>query len=136
MQNKILIVDDNTDLLTVLRLAFKTAGYVVRTADNGTDAFKKVRSFAPDLILLDLVLPEVDGFAICEILKKNPTTAHIPIVMLTGLSSQLSRFAGLESGADEYLTKPFNFGEILAKVKSVLERFPASRPVAECATPA
>lgn len=136
MQNKILIVDDNTDLLTVLRLAFKAAGYVVRTADNGADAFKKVRSFAPDLILLDLVLPELDGFAICEILKKNPATAGIPIVVLTGLSSQLSRFAGLESGADEYLTKPFNFTDILAKVNRVLERFPAHRQVTECATAA
>jgi len=131
MQTKILIVDDNTELLTVLRLGFKEAGFTVRTADNGPDALKKVRSFAPDLILLDLVLPEMDGFAICETLKKDSATASIPIVVLTGLSSQLSRFAGLESGANEYLTKPFNFDDVLTKVNGLLESTRATaRPVA------
>jgi DNA-binding response OmpR family regulator len=130
MQSKILIVDDNSELLTVLRLGFKEAGFTVRTADNGGDALKKVRSFSPDLILLDLVLPEMDGFAICETLKKDHATTSIPIVVLTGLSSQLSRFAGLESGADEYLTKPFNFDEVLTKVNSVLERARVSAPQA------
>src|SRR5438309_150418 len=110
MPNKILIVDDNSDLLAVLRLGFQKSGFTVRTSNNGADALKKVRSFAPDLILLDLIMPEMDGFAVCETLKKNRDTAGIPVVVLTGLSSQLSRFAGLESGADEYLTKPFNFG--------------------------
>ena len=135
MQNKILIVDDNTDLLTVLRLGFSKSGFVVRTADNGVDALKKVRSFAPDLILLDLIMPEMDGFAVCETLKKNPATADIPIVVLSGLSSQLSRFAGLESGADEYLTKPFNFSEVLARVKGVLEHS-AAQQASVCATAA
>lgn len=130
MQNKILIVDDNNDLLTVLRLGFSKSGYVVRTADNGADALKKVRSFAPDLILLDLVMPEMDGFAVCEILKKNRETADIPVVVLSGLSSQLSRFAGLESGANEYLTKPFNFNELLSRVKGVLEQTAAAEPAA------
>jgi len=134
MQSKILIVDDNNDLLTVLRLGFKEAGFGVRTADNGADALKKVHSFSPDIILLDLVLPEMDGFAICETLKKDRATASIPIVVLTGLSSQLSRFAGLESGADEYLTKPFNFDDVLTKVNGLLERFRAAAPpVATCA---
>ena len=134
MQSKILIVDDNTDLLNVLRLGFKEAGYAVRTAGNGTDALKKVRSFRPDLILLDLVLPEMDGFVICETLKRDRATAAIPIVLLTGLSSQLSRFAGLETGANEYLTKPFNFEDVLSKVKRLLERAPTSAPpVSDCA---
>lgn len=128
MPNKILIVDDNADLLTVLRLGFSKAGFVVRTSDNGVEAIKKARSFEPDLILLDLIMPEMDGFAVCESLKKNQATAEIPVVVLTGLSSQLSRFAGLESGADEYLTKPFNFNEILDKVKDVLERKAAAAP--------
>ncbi len=136
MQNKILIVDDNIDLLTVLRLGFSKSGFVVRTAANGSEALKKVRSFAPDLILLDLIMPEMDGFAVCEILKKNRDTSHIPIVVLSGLSSQLSRFAGLESGADEYLTKPFNFSELLAQVKGVLERVVPERTASSCATAA
>ena len=128
MAKKILIVDDNADLLTVLRLGFSKAGFVVRTADNGLAALKKVRTFEPDLLLLDLIMPEMDGFAVCETLKKNPATAGIPIVVLTGLASELSRFAGLESGADEYLTKPFNFNEILAKVQDVLDRKAAGSP--------
>ena len=130
MAKKILIVDDNADLLTVLRLGFSKAGYVVRTADNGAVALKKARTFEPDLLLLDLIMPEMDGFAVCETLKKNPATAGIPIVVLTGLASELSRFAGLESGADEYLTKPFNFNEILAKVQDVLDRKAAATPPA------
>ena len=130
MPSKILIVDDNTDLLTVLRLGFKEAGFSVRIADNGAAALKKARSFWPDLILLDLVLPEMDGFAICEALKKDRATASIPIVVLTGLSSQLSRFAGLECGANEYLTKPFNFHDVLTKVKGLLEISRAAAPTA------
>src|SRR5580700_5382544 len=122
MPNKLLIVDDNGELLSVLRLGFSKAGFVVRTASQGGEAIRKARSFEPDLILLDLVMPEMDGFAVCENLKKNPVTAGIPIIVLTGLSSQLSRFAGLESGANEYLTKPFNFTEVLARVNELLEQ--------------
>ena len=137
MPSKILIVDDNNDLLTVLRLGFKQAGFAVRTADNGAAALKKARSFSPDLILLDLVLPEMDGLAICEALKKDRATASIPIVVLTGLSSQLSRFAGLESGANEYLTKPFNFDDVLTKVNGLLEISRAAvPPLAACASAA
>lgn len=128
MQKKILIVDDNTDLTSVLRAGFKEAGFAVRTSGNGVDALKKVYSFKPDAIILDLVLPELDGFAVCEHLKKNRATASIPVLVLTGLSSQLSRFAGLESGANEYLTKPFQFEELLAKVNALLEKTDA--PVA------
>lgn len=124
MPSKLLIVDDSAELLGVLRAGFKSAGYVVRTAGTGLDAIRKARTFAPDLIVLDLVLPEMDGFAICEILKKDRNTASIPIVVLTGLSSQLSRFAGLECGADEYLTKPFNFQELLLKVTELVHRPP------------
>jgi len=133
MPNKILIVDDNAELLTVLRLGFQKAGFAVRTSSNGVDAVKKARTFGPDLMLLDLIMPEMDGFAVCETLKRDQATSRIPIVVLTGLSSQLSRFAGLESGADEYLTKPFNFNEILAKVSAVLERSSSVRPAAAAA---
>jgi DNA-binding response OmpR family regulator len=128
MQKKILIVDDNSELVEVLRLGFKHAGFTVGTAESGPAALKKVRSFLPDVVVLDLVLPELDGFAVCETLKRNRATASIPILVLTGLSSQLSRFAGLESGADEFVTKPFNFREVLAKVNGLLNKFRA--PVA------
>lgn len=136
MPKKILIVDDSVELLAVLRAGFQKSGFTVRTADNGVDALKKTRSFAPDLILLDLIMPEMDGFAVCETLKKNRDTAQIPIVVLTGLCSELSRFAGLESGADEFLTKPFNFNEVVAKVNEVLERkAAATAPVTDYAPP-
>ena len=128
MAKRILIVDDNADLLSVLRLGFSKAGYVARTAKDGAAALKKIAAFEPDVVLLDLVMPEMDGFAVCETLRKNPATKEIAVVVLTGLSSELSRFAGLESGADEYLTKPFNFNEILTKVGEVLDRRAAAKP--------
>jgi DNA-binding response OmpR family regulator len=128
MQRKILVVDDNAELLDVLQVGFKGEGFAVRIASSGVDALKQVESFSPDIIVLDLVLPELDGFAVCECLKRNRRTASIPILVLTGLSSQLSRFAGLESGADEYLTKPFDFKFVLSKVNGLLEKSRSSAP--------
>jgi two-component system, OmpR family, alkaline phosphatase synthesis response regulator PhoP len=115
MRKKILIVEDDTDLLEMLRLSFKSAGFSIATATNGIEALKKVRSLLPDLIVLDLVLPELDGFAVCEILRKDRATATIPIIMLTGLSSEFTRFAGLESGATDYVTKPVTPSELVSK---------------------
>jgi two-component system, OmpR family, alkaline phosphatase synthesis response regulator PhoP len=117
MRKKLLIVDDNTELLELMRLGFKQAGFSVSTAANGLDAIKKARSLSPDVILLDLVLPELDGFAACEALRRSQETAAIPIIMLTGLTSEFTRFAGLESGADEYVTKPASPEQLLPRVK-------------------
>jgi len=122
MPNKILVVDDNTELLELLRLNFKGAGFAIATATNGIDALKKARALLPDLILLDLVLPELDGFAVCESLRQDPATASIPIIMLTGLSSQFSRIAGLESGANEYVTKPASPSRLISAVKALLRQ--------------
>src|SRR5438045_4298179 len=90
-QKKILVVDDHTSLLELLRLEFREGGFAIATATNGLDAVKKARSILPDLILLDVMLPELNGFAVCELLRKDPATAHIPIIMVTGLCGQLSR---------------------------------------------
>jgi DNA-binding response OmpR family regulator len=120
MRKKILIVEDNSDLLELLRLSFKAAGFSIATANNGIDAIKKTRSLNPDLILLDLILPELDGFAVCEILRRDPETTGVPIVMLTGLSSQFTRYAGLESGATEFVTKPMSPEQLVGKVKGLL----------------
>jgi DNA-binding response OmpR family regulator len=117
MRKKLLIVEDNTELLELLRLGFKQAGFSVSTAANGLDALKKARSVSPDLIVLDLILPELDGFAVCEALKKDRDTAAIPVIMLTGLTSEFTRFAGLESGADEYVTKPISPTQLLPRIK-------------------
>jgi DNA-binding response OmpR family regulator len=122
MRKKILIVEDNAELLQLLRLVMKQAGFAVGTATNGIDALKKARSIEPDLILLDLVLPELDGFAVSETLRKAPETADIPIILLTGLTSEFTRYAGLETGANEYVTKPVSPGELLSKIRYWLRR--------------
>jgi len=117
MRKKLLIVEDNTELLELLRLGFKQAGLSVSTAVNGLDALKKARSLSPDVILLDLILPELDGFAVCEVLRRGEETSSIPIIMLTGLTSEFTRYAGLESGADEYVTKPVSPDQLLPRIK-------------------
>jgi DNA-binding response OmpR family regulator len=127
MRKKILIVEDDTDLLEMLRLSFKGAGFSIATATNGIEALKKVRSLRPDLIVLDLVLPELDGFAVCEVLRKDRALASLPIIMLTGLSSEFTRFAGLESGATDYVTKPVTPSELVSKINYWL-RHPATPP--------
>ena len=120
MASKILMVDDNPELVELLRLSFEEAGFEVATASNGMEALEKARAGAPDLIVLDLELPELDGFAVCEILRRDPSTHPIPILMLTGLSSQFGRLIGLGCGANEYVTKPASPEHVIARVKAVL----------------
>jgi DNA-binding response OmpR family regulator len=131
MRKKILIVEDNTELLELLRLNLKHAGFSVATATNGIEALKKAHSISPDLVVLDLVLPELDGFAVCETLRRDNATARLPIVVLTGLTSQISRLAGLESGATAYVTKPVNTDTLVSRIKRLLAREP--QPVPEAA---
>ena len=128
MRKKILAVEDDADLLDLLRLSFKGAGFSVATAGNGIDALKKARSLEPDLILLDLVLPELDGFAVCETLRKSPATATVPIIVLTGLSSELARLAVLECGASDYVTKPVTPSELITKMRHWLRRTTHAAP--------
>src|SRR3982750_3412370 len=120
MRKKILLVGDNTELLEILRLNFKWAGFSIATATNGIEALKKIRSLSPDLVLLDLMLPELDGLAVCETLRRDASTASIPIIMLTALSSELGRLAGLSSGANDYVPKPFSLKVLLERVKGNL----------------
>ena len=117
MRKKLLVVEDNTELLELLRLGFKQAGFSVSTAATGLEALKKARALSPDLIVLDLVLPELHGFAVTEALRRNEETAAIPIIMLTGLTSEFTRYAGMESGADEYVTKPASPEQLLPRIK-------------------
>ncbi len=125
MKNRILVVDDNVELLQMLRMAFRASGFSVATAKNGIEALKKARALAPDLILLDLVLPELDGFAVCETLRKCSETKSIPIILLSGLSSQFARFAGIDSGANEFVNKPVRPSLLVEKIKSLLSVRPA-----------
>jgi two-component system, OmpR family, alkaline phosphatase synthesis response regulator PhoP len=121
-RRKILVVEDEADFLQLLRLRFREEGFAVATANNGIDAVKKARSLLPDLILLDVMLPELDGFAVCEILRNDAATASIPVVMVTGLCGQMSRCAGIESGATDFVTKPTSPDELVSKVRDRLLR--------------
>lgn len=129
MRKKILIVDDNTGLLKLLSLAVKDAGYNVATADTGPEALAKARTFKPDLLILDLILPEMDGFAVCETLRRDYSFSHMPIIMLTGLTSEFTRYAGLECGASEYVTKPASPAELVSKIERWLRTSEARLPV-------
>ena len=120
MRNRILVVEDESDLLELLSFNLKKAGFSVATAKSGIEALKKARSVSPHLILLDLMLPELDGFAVCETIRKDPHNASTPIIILTALSSELARLAGFEAGASDYLTKPFRLEELLTRVRGLL----------------
>ena len=121
MRKKILVVDDDAELVELLSFNLKKAGFAIGTAFDGIEALKKARSIAPDLILLDLMLPELDGFAVCEILRRNAATASIPVIMLTALSGELGRLAGMDSGANDYVTKPFSPKQLVSKVDQLLK---------------
>ena len=126
MRKRVLVVEDDTEMVDLLRFNLQKAGFAIATATDGIEALKKVRSLAPDLILLDLMLPELDGFSVCEILRQDPDTASIPIIMLTALSNELARMTGLASGANDCFSKPFSPRQLVSRVKDLLDRTPAS----------
>ena len=128
MKQKVLVVDDEPDAVELVEFNLKEAGLEVAKASNGAEALKKAKLLLPDLILLDLMLPEVDGLEVCKILRRDPATAAIPIVMLTAKASEIDRVLGLELGADDYITKPFSPRELILRVKGLLRR---GKPVEE-----
>jgi DNA-binding response OmpR family regulator len=119
---KILVVDDEPEAVELLEFNLKQAGYVVSTAGDGAEALKRARSQTPDMIVLDVMLPEMDGFEICKSLRLDSSTAKIPIIMLTAKAAEIDRVLGLELGADDYLTKPFSPRELLLRIKKLLGR--------------
>jgi DNA-binding response OmpR family regulator len=120
MRRKILVVDDDPEVVELVAFNLKRAGFAVGTAANGVEAVRKACSLAPDLILLDLMMPELDGFAVCEVLRRDPVTSGIPIIMVTAWASELARVAGLGTGADDYVTKPFSPRDLIAKVRKLM----------------
>lgn len=120
--NKILIVDDDPDILEFLSYNFKKNQYDVEVAENGFEAIRKVETFRPDLILLDVMMPEMDGVETCKKLRENPANDDIIITFLTARGEDYSQIAGYESGADDYITKPIKPQVLLSKVKSLLRR--------------
>jgi DNA-binding response OmpR family regulator len=120
MPSKILIVDDEPEFVELICWVLKKEGFVVESARDGMEGLNKARSFLPDLILLDLMLPELDGTAVCEILRQLPSTATIPIVMLTGCATDACKVVALNAGVDEYLVKPCSSPELLSHIQTVL----------------
>jgi DNA-binding response OmpR family regulator len=121
---KILIVEDDATLADTLEDNLKEEGYEVFSTRDGENALALIRSKLPDLIVLDIMLPTLDGLSVCRIIRKDPTTLHIPIIMLTARGTEVDKIVGLESGADDYIVKPFGLGEFLARVRAVMRRMP------------
>ncbi|MGN6732354.1 MAG: adenylate/guanylate cyclase domain-containing protein, partial [Candidatus Binatia bacterium] len=117
---RILAVDDNKQNLSVLERALSAAGYEVLTAQDGATALALIRSSAPDLVLLDVMMPGMSGYEVCQQIRANEATCLLPIVMLTALTDVADRIRGIESGADDFLSKPVNREELLTRVKSLL----------------
>ncbi len=128
---KILVVDDEPEAVELLEFNLKQAGFDVITAEDGAEALKKARTASPDLIVLDLMLPEVDGLEICKMLRRDPETASVGIVMVTAKAAEIDRILGLELGADDYVTKPFSPRELVLRVKNILQRGQGTGEAAE-----
>lgn len=124
---KILVVDDEPDAVELVEFNLKNAGFEVITAADGAEALKKARAALPDLVVLDLMIPEVDGLEVCKLLRRDAATAGIPILMLTAKAAEIDRVLGLELGADDYVTKPFSPRELLARIRAVLRRSRTAR---------
>jgi DNA-binding response OmpR family regulator len=119
---KILIVDDEVDLVETVRFPLEMEGYRVLVSYNGEDALNLARKENPDLILLDLMLPKLDGYKVCRLLKFDDRYKHIPILMLTAKTQEKDKALGIETGANEYITKPFEMDDLLKKVKVYLNK--------------
>jgi two-component system phosphate regulon response regulator PhoB len=122
MSERILVVDDEEDLLELVRVNLAQAGYIVDSARSGNEAIQKLRSSPPDLLVLDLMLPDLTGTEICRRIRADAGLADLPIVMLTAKSDEVDRIVGLELGADDYVTKPFSPRELALRVRAVLRR--------------
>ncbi len=122
MARKILVVDDEAILVETISYNLEQAGYQVTTASDGASALEAVRCETPDLIILDIMLPEMDGLEVCRQLRRENTTSTTPIMMLTAKGDEIDKVVGLEVGADDYVTKPFGRRELLARVRALLRR--------------
>ena len=118
----ILIIDDEEDIVELVRYNLEKEGYRVSSALSGEEALTRIRSQPPDLLLLDLMLPGIDGLEVCKIMKNDPKTVRIPIVMLTAKGEDIDIVTGLELGAEDYITKPFSPKVVIARIRAILRR--------------
>jgi two-component system alkaline phosphatase synthesis response regulator PhoP len=128
MNADILVVDDEEHIVELLKFNLQTQGYNIETSYDGLDAFIKVRELKPDLILLDRMLPNMDGLEVLKKIREDDSTKNIPVKMLTAKTMEKDKIEGLEVGADDYISKPFSVKEVLARVKAVLRRYNFNKP--------
>lgn len=122
MMKTVLVVDDEAHIQELIKFNLEKNGFNVITADNGVDALKIAETQKPDLIFLDLMIPNMDGLDVCKSIRKNPSIESIPIIMITAKGEELDKILGLELGADDYITKPFSVRELVARAKAILRR--------------
>lgn len=124
---KILVVDDEPDVTDLLAYALKSKGFTVETVNNPNASFGLARTFLPDLVILDVMMPELNGIQICRMLRADPALKRVPVVFLTAKAEENDRIQGLESGADDYICKPFSTKELILRVQSILRRVSEGR---------
>jgi len=122
IKKKILVVDDEADIVELISYNLKREGFAVDSAYNGEEALRYVKSSTYDLVMIDLMLPGIQGMELCRIIRGNADTAQIPIIIITAKGGEVDKILGLEMGADDYVTKPFSPRELVARVKAVLRR--------------
>ena len=121
-QSKILVVEDDHDIAQLLAITMKKAGYEVAVTENGYEALNSIRRHPPDLVILDLMIPGIDGFEVCKEMKRDPKTAAVSVLIVTARGEEIDRIIGLELGADDYVVKPFSPRELLLRVRAILRR--------------
>ena len=131
MPKHILVVEDEPDTAELIELHLKNDGYRVTVAGDGDQALKKVHKHMPDLVILDLMIPEITGIEVCKFIRKDPATQSIPIIMCTAKTGEIDKILGLELGADDYVTKPFSPRELLLRVKNLIKRSDSSNVKAD-----
>ena len=122
MNGKIFIIEDETSIIQLVQHNLKKNGFVVSSSENGNDGLKELKKFQPDLLLLDWMLPDLSGIEICKNIRKDNSFKNLPVIMLTAKGEEEDKIKGLDSGVDDYLTKPFSFNELMARIKAVLRR--------------
>lgn len=123
----VLVIDDQENIIEFIKLGLKYEGFLVESAADGMQGLTAAQRLDPDMIILDVMLPGMDGLEVCRRLRTNPVTQNIPVLMLTAKDDVRDRIAGLDTGADDYLTKPFSFEELVARIRAILRRQNRSR---------
>ena len=122
MKGKIFIIEDETSIIQLVQHNLETEGFVVSSSTNGNDGLKELKKFEPNLLLLDWMLPDLSGIDVCKSLRRDKNFKNLPIIMLTAKGEEEDKVKGLESGVDDYITKPFGFNELMARIKALLRR--------------